>query len=135
MAVTDIALIEQPADAEATGAPRRFIRAVLGNRKAMAGVVILLVMVFVAAFPGLIAPHDPHASLFPPNAGPASNHMLGTTSLGQDVFSQLIYSTRLTLVVTVVVSVVATFLAMIIGVTSAYAGGATDRVLSVVTDV
>jgi peptide/nickel transport system permease protein len=135
VAVTDIALTEQPAGVEVTRTPRRVLRAVLGNRKAMAGVLILFAMVFVAAFPGLVAPHDPQAAIYPPNAGPSSNHLLGTTTLGQDVFSQLIYSTRLTLVVTLVVSVIATFLSMIIGVTSAYAGGVTDRVLTVVIDV
>ena len=56
MAVTEIALTDPPSDVEVNGAPRRFIRAVLGNRKAVAGGVILLVMVLVAAFPGLIAP-------------------------------------------------------------------------------
>jgi peptide/nickel transport system permease protein len=135
MAVTDIALAEQPADAQMARAPRRFIRAVLGNRKAMVGVVILVAMVFVSAFPGLIAPYDPHAAVGLPNATPSSAHLLGTTNLGEDVLSQLIWSTRLTLEVTVVVSVIATFTSMIIGVTAAYAGGITDRVLTVVTDV
>jgi peptide/nickel transport system permease protein len=116
-------------------APRRFLRAVRGNRKAVVGAVILLVIVFVAAFPGLIAPDDPQASLYPPSELPSSSHLLGTTQLGQDVFSQLIWSTRLTLWVTVIVSVIATLLSMIVGVTAAYAGGWTDRVLTVVTDV
>ncbi|HEY2201472.1 MAG TPA: ABC transporter permease, partial [Solirubrobacteraceae bacterium] len=67
--------------------------------------------------------------------GPSAAHLLGTPSLGQDVFSQLIWSTRLTLEVTLLVSAIATFLSMIIGVTSAYVGGVTDRVLTVVIDV
>jgi peptide/nickel transport system permease protein len=108
---------------------------VRGNRKAVAGVLILLVMVFVAAFPGLIAPYDPQASEFLPNLLPSWKHLLGTTQLGQDVFSQLIWSTRLTLWVTLLVTTVATFLSMIVGVTAAYAGGVTDRVLTVITDV
>ena len=135
MAVTEIAVTEAPRDLEATGAPRRLMRSVLRNRKAVAGAVILLVIVFAAAFPGLIAPHDPQASIYPPNLLPSWSHPLGTTQLGQDVFSQLIWSTRLTLVVTLVVSVIATFLSMIIGVTAAYAGGLTDRALTVMTDV
>jgi peptide/nickel transport system permease protein len=114
---------------------RRFLRAVLGNRKAMAGAVILLAMVFVAAFPGLLAPDDPQATLYGQNLAPSSAHLLGTTQLGQDVLSQLIYSTRDTLIVTLVVSAIATFISMIIGVTSAYIGGLTDRVLMVLTDV
>jgi peptide/nickel transport system permease protein len=116
-------------------APNRFLRAVRGNRKAVAGTVILVVIAFVAAFPGLIAPHDPQATIYPPNLAPSWSHPLGTTQLGQDVFSQLIWSTRLTLVVTVVVTIIATFLSMIVGVTAAYAGGFTDRVLTVVIDV
>ena len=121
--------------AEERVAPRRFLRAVRRNRKAVAGAVILLVMVFIAAFPGLIAPDDPQATAYAPNLLPSWSHLLGTTQIGQDVFSQLIYSTRLTLWVTLVVSVIATIISMIVGVTAAYAGGMTDRVLTVVTDV
>jgi peptide/nickel transport system permease protein len=97
--------------------------------------VILLAMVFVAAFPGVLAPDDPQATLYGQNLAPSSAHLLGTTQLGQDVLSQLIYSTRDTLIVTLVVSAIATFISMIIGVTSAYIGGLTDRVLMVLTDV
>jgi peptide/nickel transport system permease protein len=134
VAVPDIALAEPAVRADKTP-PQRFARAVFGNRKALVGCVILLVMAFVAAFPGLIAPYDPHAVVGGQNLGPSSAHLLGTTQLGQDVFSQLVWSTRLTLVVTLIVSVIATFLSMIVGVTSAYLGGAVDRVLTVVTDV
>jgi len=116
-------------------AARRFLRAVIGNRKAMAGALILLVVVFLAAFPGLVAPDDPQAIIYPPNEGPSSAHLLGTTQLGQDVFSQLVWSTRLTLLVTLIVSAIATFISMIVGVTAAYVGGVTDRTLTVITDV
>jgi peptide/nickel transport system permease protein len=116
-------------------APNRFLRAVIGNRKAAAGALILFVVAFAAAFPGLIAPDDPQAIIYAQNAGPSSAHLLGTTQLGQDVFSQLVWSTRLTLLVTVIVSAIATFISMIVGVTAAYVGGITDRVLTVLTDV
>ena len=135
MAIPDIAVADAITDMDAAGAPRRFIRAVLGNRKAAVGAAILLVMVFVAAFPGLIAPDDPQAAVYAQNAGPSSAHLLGTTQLGQDVFSQLIWSTRETLIVTLLVTAIATFLSTIIGVTSAYVGGITDRVLTVLIDV
>ena len=134
MAIPDIA-IAQPAVQAETAPPRRFVRAVLGSRKAVVGAVILLVMALVAAFPGLIAPDNPQAAIYPQNLGPSSAHLLGTTQLGQDVFSQLVWSTRLTLVVTLIVSFIATSLSMVIGVTSAYVGGIADRVLTVVTDV
>jgi peptide/nickel transport system permease protein len=116
-------------------APRRFLRAVLGNRKATVGALILLVMIFAAVFPGLLAPDNPQAPAYAQNAGPSSAHLLGTTQLGQDVLSQLIWGTRLTLIVTLVVSAIATFMSMIIGVSAAYIGGITDRALMVLTDV
>jgi peptide/nickel transport system permease protein len=135
MAIPDIAVSDAITDVEATRAPRRFLRAVLRNRKATAGAVILLVIAFAAAFPGLIAPDDPQATVYAQNALPSTAHLLGTTQLGQDVFSQLVWSTRLTLVVTLVVTIIATFLSTIIGVASAYLGGVTDRVLTVLIDV
>jgi peptide/nickel transport system permease protein len=134
MAVPDIAIAEPAVQAD-KAPPKRFVRAVLGNRKALVGAVILLVMAFVAVFPGLVAPDNPQAAIYPQNLGPSSSHLLGTTQLGQDVFSQLVWSTRLTLLVTLIVSVIATFVSMIVGVTSAYVGGIPDRVLTVITDV
>jgi peptide/nickel transport system permease protein len=119
----------------ALGAPRRFLRSLLVNRKATVGALILLAIVFIAAFPGLIAPDDPQAIIYPPNEGASLAHPLGTTQLGQDVFSQVIWSTRLTLIVTLLVTAIATFISLIVGVTAAYAGGVTDRTLTVITDV
>ena len=134
MAVTE-ALAEPPIEVDATVNQRRFLRAVLRNRKAVAGAVILLIMAFTAAFPGLIAPHSPQAAIYGQNLPPSSAHLLGTTQLGQDVFSQLVWSTRLTLIVTLIVSAIATAMSMIVGVTAAYIGGVTDRVLTIITDV
>jgi peptide/nickel transport system permease protein len=121
--------------AAVTRPPHRFLSGLLHNRKAMIGIVILLILVFISIFPGLIAPDSPSATAYPPNLNPTGSHILGTTQVGQDVFSQLIWSTRLTLEVTLLVSVIATFISLVVGVTSAYFGGVTDRVLTVITDV
>ena len=135
MVVADIAQADQPEIGDPAAGPQRFLLAVIRNRKATVGVLILVFIAFVAAFPGLVANHPPQASLYLPNQGPSSSHLLGTTQLGQDVFFQLVWATRLTLVVTLVVSVIATFISMIIGVSAAYLGGVTDRALTVLTDV
>jgi peptide/nickel transport system permease protein len=130
----DVGLTDAPERPERTPL-RRLGHALARNRKATVGALILLVIVFVAAFPGLIAPDQPQATIYPPNLGPSSAHLLGTTQLGQDVFSQLIWSTRLTLLVTVIVSAIATCISMVVGVTAAYAGGFTDRALTTIIDV
>ena len=130
--------LELPTPAHTEGArdaALRLVRAILGNRKAALGTAILLLIVFAAAFPGLIAPDNPSAASYAQNASPSGAHLLGTTQLGQDVFSQLVWSTRQTLFVTLLVSVIATFLSMIVGVTAAYVGGITDRVLTIIIDV
>ena len=121
----------------ATGRPgsRRLLRAITRNRKATVGAAILLLLIFVACFPGLIAPDDPQATNYAPNLGVSGAHLLGTTSTGQDVFSQLIWSTRQTLLLTLLVSAIATFLSTLIGITAAYVGGIVDRVLVIIIDV
>lgn len=113
----------------------RFGNAVLHNRKATAGALIMLLIGFVAAFPNVISPGDPQAAIYDQDLGPSWQHLFGTTQLGQDVFAQLIWGTRLTLIITVVVSLLATLISMIVGVTAAYVGGVTDRTLSLLTDV
>lgn len=126
--------------AAATGAPgsaafRRFAQAILRNRKATAGLVILAAMTVVAVFPQLFTNIDPQAAIYDQQAGPSAQHLLGTTQVGEDVFAQLIWGTRLTLLITVIVSLAATVISVLIGVTAAYVGGMADRSLSLLTDV
>jgi peptide/nickel transport system permease protein len=110
-------------------------RAISRNRKAMVGVLLLLVFVALAIFPGQIAPDDPTAQIYEPALGPSWHHLLGTTGRGEDVFSQLVWGTRLSLVIALAVGALATALSVLIGVSSAYLGGIADGILSLITDV
>jgi peptide/nickel transport system permease protein len=105
------------------------------NRKALAGVVLMSVFVIMAVFAPLIAPYDPNASIFQPFLGPSSAHLLGTTSDGKDVFSQLIWGTRQSLLIGIVAGLFATVISVVIGISSAYLGGLSDHMLSLVTDI
>jgi peptide/nickel transport system permease protein len=110
-------------------------RAVASNRKAMTGAIALLVFALVAIFAPLIAPFDPHALAFDPILGPSRQHLLGTTGNGQDIFSQLIWSTRESLLLAIAAGVMATAISVVVGVSAAYLGGARDHVLNLFTDV
>jgi oligopeptide/dipeptide ABC transporter ATP-binding protein len=110
-------------------------RAISRNRKALAGVLLLLLFTVLALFPGQIAPYNGQAEIFLPGLGPSRAHLLGTTAYGQDVFSQVIWGTRLSLVIALSVGGLATVLAVLVGVSAGYLGGATDGVLSLITDV
>jgi oligopeptide/dipeptide ABC transporter ATP-binding protein len=110
-------------------------RAIRRNKKAVAGMFILLVFTVIAIFPGQIAPYDGQAEIFLPGLPPSWHHLLGTTALGQDIFSQVIWGTRLSLVIALAVGGLATVLAVLVGVSAGYLGGASDGFLSLVTDV
>ena len=110
-------------------------RAISRNKKALVGVLLLLVFVVLAIFPGQIAPGDPTAQIYDPALGPSWHHLLGTTGRGEDVFSQLVWGTRLSLVIALAVGALATALSVLIGVSAAYLGGIADGILSLLTDV
>jgi len=110
-------------------------RAIGHNRKALVGMAMLAFFIVVAAFPGQIAPDDPTAEIYAPAAQPSLHHLLGTTAYGQDIFSQLIWGTRLSVVIAFAVGGLATALAVLVGVSAAYLGGLGDGILSLITDV
>ena len=85
--------------------------------------------------PGRSRPYSPTAEIFLPAQGPSSAHWLGTTAYGQDIFSQLIWSTRESVLIALAVGGLATLLAVVIGVSAGYLGGLSDGVLSLITDV
>jgi peptide/nickel transport system permease protein len=116
-------------------AGRDLWRAVAHNRKAMVGTVLLAVFLVLAIFPGQIAPDDPTATIFPPGTGAGGDHWLGTTAYGQDIFSQLVWGTRQSMIIAFAVGGLATVLAVLVGVSAAYLGGLKDGVLSAITDV
>jgi len=119
----------------ASNALARLGRAVRSNRKATAGTVLLVIFVLVALFPGVIAHDSPAADAYTPRLGLTTGHLLGTTSLGQDMWAQLVYGTRDMLLIAFVVGLATTAIAVLIGVGAAYLGGLWDGVLGVVTDV
>ena len=110
-------------------------RAIGRNRKALVGVLLMLLFIVLAIFPGQIAPYDGQAEIFQPALPPSWHHLFGTTAYGQDIFSQVIWGTRLSLVIALAVGALATGLAVLVGVSAGYLGGATDGFLSLVTDV
>lgn len=110
--------------------------AVRHNRKAMTGLILLLLFGLLAAWPGLFTSvEDPNALAFAPALQPSWDHPLGTTSLGQDIYAQLVHGTRESLVIALVAGFFATVLSVLIGVSAAYLGGIVDDVLSMLTNV
>lgn len=107
------------------------------NRLAMAGLIIVAILLLVAAFAPLIAPHDPLTQdltrrLLPPGT---PGNLLGTDDFGRDILSRIIYGARITLYIIALVAVTAPVLGLLIGTVAGYFGGWIDAILMRVTDI
>jgi peptide/nickel transport system permease protein len=110
--------------------------AVRSNRKATIGLIIFLLFSAIAIAPQLFTSvRHPTDLAFPPGLQPSGEHWLGTTMLGQDIYAQLIYGTRESLVIALVAGGFATILSVLIGVSAAYLGGFADDSLTLMTNV
>lgn len=125
--------------ASAVPGPLRFLgralRTLWSNRKARIGLIILGFDILVAALAPLLAPHSPTATDFPPYQNPSATNWFGTTGNGQDVFSQMIYGTRVSLLVGLTAGAAATLVAVTIGLIAGYRPGVVDEVLSFATNL
>ena len=99
------------------------------------GAAILAGFVLIAIFAGFIAPWAPTALAGQPLESPSLHHLLGTNSVGQDVFSQLISGTRVSLFMAVVAGAATVVLGAIVGMLAGWRGGAVDAVLMRVVDM
>ena len=112
------------------------LRAVAANPPALAGVILVSLLVVMAALAPLLAPFDPTAQdlanrLLPPGGA----HLFGTDELGRDVASRILFGARITLRMVLLVSVIVAPLGLLIGITAGYFGGWVEQALMRVTDV
>lgn len=105
--------------------------------KVKLGAAILTLFILVAIVGPWVAPYDPSATI-PGQAlphPPTLSHLLGTTSTGQDVLSQLLTGTRSTLVLGLATGLIATALSVLLGTWAGFWGGVTDEGLSLLANV
>jgi peptide/nickel transport system permease protein len=104
------------------------------NREFAIGVALLGIVVAIAAL-SAFSPYPPNDSyVVPPDIPPSWTYPLGTTSRGQDVFWQLTFAIRNSLLFGVLVALLSRCLSLIIGLTAGYAGGLLDRALMSIND-
>jgi dipeptide transport system permease protein len=112
------------------------------NRGAVIGLYFFLFLVFLAIFAPLIAPHAPQtqyrdAVLVPPfwQEGGRMAYLLGTDAVGRDILSRLIYGTRYSLFIGVIVTTIALVGGIVIGVFAGYFRGWVDTVIMRIMDI
>jgi peptide/nickel transport system permease protein len=114
----------------------RRLRALLRNRAAVAGAVLLLLLVLAAIFAPMLGGHAPGAQdLDHRLEGPTGEHLLGTDNLGRDLFSRLLHGARISLLIGFISVSIAVVVGVPLGALAGYAGGWTDTVIMRITDI
>jgi peptide/nickel transport system permease protein len=122
--------------AESSHRVRDFFEMLAHNRKAAGGLTGLAFFVIIAIIGPWIAPYSATGVNSVPFAlPPSSTYWLGTTQLGQDMFSQLIVGTRASVGLALVAGFIATIISCAFGLTAGYLRGIADDILSVITNV
>ncbi len=105
------------------------------NTKLVVGLSVVLFFLVLAIVGPWLTDADPFEFGYPIGQPPSSDHWLGTTGAGQDVYSQFVYGLRSTFIVGAVAGAIAALIAMAIGFVSGYRGGFVDDLLSMFTNV
>lgn len=139
MQITEVTSQNAPIVPEKTrGRASRTFKFLFSNPKITFGVGVIVFFVLVAIAAPLLTPYAPDARVIrglQPSQPPSFAHPFGTTDLGQDLFSQIVYGARVTLLIAFVAAFGSTALQVLFGLTSAYLGGLVDDVLSLIINV
>ena len=111
-------------------------RRLLANKAALVGGIILLILIFLAIFAPWIAPHSYSYQNLELGAQPSSSDfLLGTDTLGRDLFSRILYGARVSLLVGFVATGVALIIGVSWGIVAGYFGGRVDSIMMRIVDV
>lgn len=117
-------------DRGATSLTRDTLRRLWMNPGAIAGAIVLTVVILSAIFAPLIAPYDPIAQdTTAIRAAPSAQHLFGTDNFGRDVFSRVLYGGRMSLPVGFVAVGITAVVGVALGLIAGYYGRAIDSVI------
>ena len=107
-----------------------FLTVLFGRKIVLVAAVLVGFLLLCAVASPLIAPYDPNAiDLTSMLEGPSAEHIFGTDQHGRDLFSRIVYGSRMAFLVGVLAVLVATVIGVFIGLVAGYFGGAVDSVL------
>ncbi len=119
-----------------------FIKQYKKNRAAVVGFIVVVLLLLTAIFAPIVAPYSPNIQnladrLIPPmwDAKGVSSHILGTDDFGRDLFSRIIFGSRISLMVGAISVGVSLSFGLIMGIVAAYFGGKTDLFIMRIVDI
>ena len=114
---------------------KRFVRVMFSRRIVIFGAVGTLLFILVALFAPFIATHSPdEIDMLHKFAPISAEHYLGTDLFGRDLFSRLVYGTRVSILTGVIATALAAAIGALLGMIAAYYGGIVDKVLIAACD-
>ncbi|MEW6185682.1 MAG: ABC transporter permease [Thermodesulfobacteriota bacterium] len=114
---------------------RAIIRGVFKHKLSRAGIVIILLLAVMAIFSPLLSTHNPNAQdLYNVLTGPSFEHWLGTDNVGRDLYSRIIYGSRVSLTVGFFSVFLSVFIGSVLGLWAGYKGGITDMIIMRIVD-
>ncbi|AOO79143.1 ABC transporter permease subunit [Bosea vaviloviae] len=138
--------LEAPSATVPAGAPphplREFWSYFSANRGAVAGLIVIVIVLLAAVFAEVLAPHSPYLTnnavfLKPPawQEGGSWSYPLGTDAIGRDILSRLLYGARLSLVIGIAVVALAMALGIVLGLVAGFFKGITEIVIMRLMDI
>ncbi|RUV55101.1 ABC transporter permease [Mesorhizobium sp. M5C.F.Ca.IN.020.29.1.1] len=135
----DWLLSERPASRMQARLGRAYVawRRFSANRLAFLGLLIIIALLVVAALADVLAPYSPTFGDLKGSRllAPSAAHWFGTDDLGRDILSRIIFGSRWTLYVVILVAIIAAPIGLLVGAVAGYAGGWIDAILMRITDI
>ncbi len=114
----------------------RRLRSILRNPLAITGFVTIGIWILIALFAGILAPYDPIEQELPNRLqAPTTSHWFGTDELGRDVFSRIIYGSRISLLIGLVIISAAAIVGSVAGLFAGYYGSVADTLIMRLVDL
>ncbi len=104
------------------------------NAPFIAGGAIILFFLLIAIFASVLTGYEPDEMMMA-YLPPSSEHWLGTNDLGQDIFTEMLYGTRVSLYIGIFAAFIVTGVGTVLALVSGYFGGKTDKLITAVTNV
>ncbi len=112
------------------------MKEIFKNKLAFCGLIILTILIFIAIFSPYITHYKPIEQNIKESLSPPSRrHILGTDDLGRDLFSRIIYGTRVSLAVGFIAVGIAVIIGTILGLIAGYFGGWVDSIIMRIVDI